>query len=80
MRVLRETLTLIKDSRLEVLFSGRWENKILRDDEGCVFIDIDARYFEKVIEYLNSIKVHEADETDENKNVPELPEIKFFRI
>ena len=38
---LRETLTLVKGSRLEVLFSGRWENKLLRDEEGSIFFDLD---------------------------------------
>ena len=27
----RDTLTAIQGSRLEALFSGRWENKLLRD-------------------------------------------------
>ncbi len=57
-RILRETLTLIKGSRLEVLFSGRWENKLLRDDDGCVFMDLDAFYFKKIVEYLISLKVY----------------------
>ena len=58
MCVLRETLTLVKGSRLEVLFSGRWESKLLRDGEGNVFFDVDSRYFKKVIEYLYSVKVY----------------------
>ena len=30
----RETLTKIKGSRLEALFNGRWEDKLLRDEKG----------------------------------------------
>ena len=38
MYVLRETLSIIEGSRLEVFFSGRWESKLLRDDQGCVCV------------------------------------------
>ena len=32
MYAVRETLTKINGSRLEALFSGRWEDKLLRDE------------------------------------------------
>ena len=48
----RNVLTCVKGSRLEILFSGRWENKILRDKEGCIFLDIDPSYFVKGIEQI----------------------------
>eukprot|EP01083_Nonionella_stella_P166507 556890_1 len=68
MRVLRETLTLVKGSRLEVLFSGRWESKLLRDDEGCVFLDLDPCYFTKIMEYLYLIKVQKTKGNDVSDN------------
>jgi hypothetical protein len=55
--VRREILTLIKGSRLEILFSGRWENRLLRDDAGNVFMDVDHAAFKKIIEYLYRIKL-----------------------
>jgi hypothetical protein len=55
--VRREILTLIKGSRLEVLFSGRWENKLLRDEDGNVFLDVDPKSFKKIIDYLYMIKL-----------------------
>ena len=48
---------MIKGSRLEVLFSGRWENRILRDEDGHVFLDADPVSFKKIIDYLYMIKL-----------------------
>ena len=56
MFALRETLTKIKGSRLEALFSGRLENKLLRDEQGRVFIDMDVYFFKKIVEHLHSAK------------------------
>ncbi len=52
MTVRRDTLCLIKGSRLEALFSGTWEEKLLRDEDDCVFMDLDPHYFKRIIDYL----------------------------
>ncbi len=70
MRALRETLTLVKGSRLEVLFGGRWESKLLRDEEGCVFFDLNPRFFKKILGYLYLVKVHGSSK---EKKLPRLP-------
>jgi hypothetical protein len=57
MYALRETLALIKGSRLEVLFSGRWEDKQLRDEEDCVFLDVDPVIFKVILEHLCLMKM-----------------------
>jgi hypothetical protein len=57
MEVQRNTLTMIKGSRLESLFSGRWDKKLLRDDDGFVFMDLDLYYFKQIIEYLYFMKI-----------------------
>lgn len=64
MYALRETLALIKGSRLEALFSGRWEDKLLRDEEGRVFLDIDPVIFKRILEHLCLMKIQS------NKNLP----------
>ena len=66
---LRETLTLIKGSRLEVLFSGRWDKQLLHDEKGCVFLDLDACYFKKIIEHLNLMSANK-DGDKNNLNWP----------
>jgi hypothetical protein len=64
----RGTLTAIKGSRLEVLFSGRWENKLLRDEDGRVFMDLDPVVFKSLLDLLFIVKMnpsakiaHESD-------------------
>ena len=63
MTVSRNLLTCIKGSRLEVLLSGRFENKILRDNEDNIFLDIDPDIFRRVIESFYLIKI-----ANNNKN------------
>ena len=53
----RDTLTAVEDSRLAALFSGRWENHLMRDDRGRVIMDVDAYVFEKILEYLYMVKI-----------------------
>ena len=72
MHALRETLTKIKGSRLEALFSGRWEDKLLRDEQGRVFLDMDVRYFKKIMDHLHSMKTSKEGNDDEILNWPRL--------
>ena len=37
----RSTLTQMKGTRLEALFSGRWDQKLSRDSHGRIFLDVD---------------------------------------
>mmetsp|Transcript_10923 Transcript_10923/g.22865 ORF Transcript_10923/g.22865 Transcript_10923/m.22865 type:complete len:591 (-) Transcript_10923:380-2152(-) len=50
--VKRGILTQCEGSILEALFSGRWENKLLRDLKGRVFLDVDPDCFKKIVEFL----------------------------
>jgi hypothetical protein len=80
----RDTLAIVKGSRLEALFSGRWENQLLRDKKGRVFMDMNADVFKKILEYLYIVKI--------SNDVPPLPSIdesmkdmfhlyiKFFKL
>ena len=70
----RETLTKIKGSRLEVLFSGRWEDKLLRDEQGRVFLDMDIRYFKKIVDHLHSM-VLGKDNDNKNNQVSNWPKL-----
>ena len=56
----RDTLTTVKGSRLDALFSGRWENKLLRDEEGRIFLDLDPVIFKSLLEYLQMYKISEG--------------------
>jgi len=74
MRVLRNTLTLIKGSRLDILFSGRWESKLLRDEDERAFMDVDPHSVKKIIEYLCLVKL-KLDTTYDRNKVPDLPKV-----
>ena len=40
-----------------MLLSGRFENKILRDNKETIFLDVDPNIFKRVIESLYLIKI-----------------------
>lgn len=72
LRTRRDTLTSVKDSGLEALFSGRWENCLPRNERGEVFIAIDSAIFKLILIYLSSLKLFPGD-------LPQLPsmDVKF---
>lgn len=78
----RDTLTLVQDSRLEALFSGRWENQLLRDEQGRVFMDVDPGAFRRILEYLYMIKIapppEQGDLSSKNKKFIPSSSIKQF--
>eukprot|EP00979_Chaetoceros_neogracilis_P003668 scaffold652_cov188-Chaetoceros_neogracile.AAC.14 len=67
----RDTLTAVKSSRLEALFNGRWENQLLRDDQGRVFMDVDPKSFKKILEYLYMVKISEDGDAPPMSKVDE---------
>lgn len=70
MHVLRETLTLIQGSRLELLFCGRWDDSLLRDEQGRIFLDLDPFYFNRILEYLYILKISKYENATKNTNKP----------
>ena len=55
--VTRDTLTQIKGTRLEDLFCGRWEKRLLRDGDGRIFLDVNPACFRAVVDYLTERKI-----------------------
>ena len=71
----RDTLTAVCGSRLEALFSGRWENQLLRDTKRRVFMDVELLVFRKILECLYMLKV--AGRADASLELPSVsPEMK----
>jgi hypothetical protein len=66
-RVSRGTLTQVKGSRLEALFSGRWEKQLLRDSQGRIFLDVNPTCFKCIVDYLNECTISPLE------NPPNLP-------
>ena len=73
----RDTLTVVKSSRLEALLSGRWENQLLRDDQGRVFMDVDPKSFKKILEYLYMVKILEDGDSPPMSDVDESTKDMF---
>ena len=59
--VTQDTLTQIKGVRLEVLFSGRWEKRFPRNDDGRVFLVVNPKFFMVVVDYLNECRIAPPD-------------------
>jgi len=57
----RSTLTQLKGSRLEALFSGRWDKKLQRDGNGRIFLDINPVGFRAIVDYLNEMMISSED-------------------
>lgn len=51
----RGTFTRWEGTRLEALFSGRWEKTLLRDGDGRIFLDVDGDCFQAIVIYLNEL-------------------------
>jgi hypothetical protein len=58
----RGTLCQLKGTRMEALFSGRWDKKLLRDSSGRVFLDVNSDCFQAIVDYLNELVISGEDE------------------
>mmetsp|Transcript_3038 Transcript_3038/g.5565 ORF Transcript_3038/g.5565 Transcript_3038/m.5565 type:complete len:593 (-) Transcript_3038:208-1986(-) len=65
----RSTLTQLKGSRLEALFSGRWDKKLQKDSTGRIFLDVSPVGFQAIVDYLNEMTISSED------NPPVLPRV-----
>jgi hypothetical protein len=68
--VKRSVLTLFPDSKLAVLFSGRWDKKLLRDKKSRIFLDVDPVCFQITLDYLT-----QCSESPGNAPLPSMPEV-----
>ena len=53
----RSTLCQVEGSLLAAMFSGRWESKLKRDQDGVVFFDFNPHYFGYVMDYLRAKRI-----------------------
>jgi len=71
---MRDTLTQFKGTKIEALFSGRWESRLLRDKKDRIFLDMNPDCFQKILEY----HIRHKNSPDEPLFLPEVP--KELRI
>ncbi|KAL7543241.1 hypothetical protein ACHAWF_007348 [Thalassiosira exigua] len=57
----RSTLTQIKGTNFEALFSGRWDNKLQRDGDGRIFLDVNPVCFRAIVDYLSEMAISSVD-------------------
>ena len=65
----RGTLTQSKGTRMEALFSGRWDKKLLRDRDGRIFLDVNSECFQAIIVYQNELVSSPCDKPPEPPSV-----------
>mmetsp|Transcript_43239 Transcript_43239/g.90853 ORF Transcript_43239/g.90853 Transcript_43239/m.90853 type:complete len:233 (-) Transcript_43239:515-1213(-) len=65
----RSTLTQLTGTRMEGLFSGRWDETVLKDRQGRIFLDVNPLCFQAIVDYLNEKLISSED------NPPALPTI-----
>jgi hypothetical protein len=82
----RSTLTQIKGTRLEGLFSGRWDKMLQRDSHGRIFLDVSPTCFQAIVEYLNEMMISSKDSPpsppsadDEHKHILQH-QLKLFGL
>ena len=59
--VTRGTLTQIKGTSLEALFSGRWDTRLPSDDDSRGLLDVNPKCFGLVVDYLNEHRITPPD-------------------
>ena len=77
----RSTLCLVEESMLASMFSGRWEDRLPKDQQGRVFLDWNAYATRKVLDFLRLLKmgVPGAEEPPLPKVAPDM-EVEFTAL
>ena len=69
----RSTLTQIQgSSRMDALFSGRWDKKLMRDSHGRIFLDVDPICFQAIVDYLTEMTISSKDSPPSPPNVDDV--------
>ena len=59
----------MKGTRLEALFSGRWDKKLQRDNSGRIFLDVNPVCFQAIVDYLNELVISPPNSPSEPPHV-----------
>ena len=60
-RVLRSTLCYVEGSMLASMFSGRWDDNLVKDDQGTFFIDQPYEHFKALLDFFRSCALPAAN-------------------
>jgi hypothetical protein len=67
--VKRATLTQLQGTRMEAMFSGRWDEKLIRDGSGRIFLDVNGDCLGSIVDYLNELAISSEEEPPERPRV-----------
>eukprot|EP00984_Skeletonema_dohrnii_P034577 scaffold33595_cov95-Skeletonema_dohrnii-CCMP3373.AAC.2 len=73
----RGTLCQWEGTRLEALFSGRWDKKLVRDINGRIFLDLNGDCFQMIVDYMNELTISSEEDPPEYPTVNEELEEQF---
>jgi hypothetical protein len=77
-KALRSTLTLAPESMFSYMFSGRWEDTLIRDDCGRVFLDHDPELIELIVNFLRTKKIeNQSSKTIKSSKIPDGKKDEF---
>ena len=77
-KALRSTLTLAPESMFSYMFSGRWEDTLIRDDCGRVFLDHDPELIELIVNFLRTKKIeNQSSTTIKSSKIPDGKKDEF---
>ena len=72
----RGTLCLLKESRFEAVFSGRWQKTLQKDREGRIFFDANPKCFRALLDCLKDLK---AEQPSAGKTKPTIYD-EYYRL
>ena len=75
----RSTVFQVESSLLASMFSGRWEDRVKRDQDGAVFLDVNPQHFTVILDYLRVKKIASPENPAPLPKVPE-DQLKEFNI
>jgi hypothetical protein len=70
----RETLTKIPKSTLSLMFNGRWEHKLQRDQNGNIFLDFNPILFRHLLDQLQISETNDSIYLSPPSSQPSLVE------
>jgi hypothetical protein len=62
----RGTLCQRMGTRLEALFSGRWDKLLQKDGSGRIFLDVNGDCFQAIVDYLNELSISSDEDPPES--------------
>ena len=60
--VKRATLMQLQGSKLEALFSGRWDKKLVKDSNGRLFFDVNSECFQAIVDYMMELALSSEED------------------